>query len=589
MDSRTRAICVLLFLACGFTVISFNLIQIQLVGHEKYLAMAMENHDLRVPIPPKRGAIYDADNNPLAESQRVYDVHLDGALESDGAHLQEIAVALGEPVSKVADVFNPKNRDIPLATGLSEDDPALARVNDLKQHDPKLRSLMVVSRDERTYPNTVLAAHVLGFIDDATGHGMAGMEKDLDKLLVGEPGERWVELTAKRNEVAAYEKSEKPAIDGDNVTLTIRLAIQHVVEDELDGIVDSYHPNAAYIIVMDPHTGEILGMGSRPTYDPNDRKTFVADAVRNRCITDVAEPGSIFKIITLSGVLNEGLVDLDTPINCENGEWYYAGHELKDDEPNGSLPVLEVMAHSSNIGFAKLGLNYLGPQKLYKYARAFGIGQRTNLFGGQSETAGMLQPVSKWSALSITRIPIGQEVAVSPIQMVTAMSVIANGGKLVEPHLLKQVADADGNVLDTYTSHVVRQVISRQTAQKVTKALQQVMVDGTGKDVKVPGFEGEVAAKTGTAQKFIDGAYSHTHFVASFMGFLPAEDPAFVALVMVDDPQTKKYYGAEVSAPVFANLATQVAQIMNLTPNQPVAAPSSPTPTLTSNATGATP
>jgi cell division protein FtsI (penicillin-binding protein 3)/stage V sporulation protein D (sporulation-specific penicillin-binding protein) len=581
MDSRTRAICVLLFLACGFTVISFNLIQIQLVGHEKYLAMARENHELRMSIPPKRGAIYDADNNPLAESQRVYDVHLDGALESDGAHLPEIAVALGEPVSKVADVFNPKNRDIPLATGLSEDDPAVGRIRDLK-----LRSLILIPRDERTYPNTVLAAHVLGFIDDATGHGMAGMEKDLDKLLVGEPGERWVERDAKRQEIPAYLTSERPAVDGDNVTLTIRLAIQHVVEDELDGIVDSYHPNAAYIIVMDPHTGEILGMGSRPTYDPNDRKTFAPDAVRNRCITDVAEPGSIFKIITLSGVLNEGLVDLDTPINCENGEWYYAGHELKDDEPNGSLPVIEVMAHSSNIGFAKLGLNYLGPQKLYKYARAFGIGQRTNLFGGQSETAGLLQPVSKWSALSATRIPIGQEVAVSPIQMVTAMSVIANGGKLVEPHLMKQVADADGNILDTYTPHVVRQVISRQAAQKVTKALQQVMVDGTGKDIKVPGFEGEVAAKTGTAQKFIDGAYSHTHFVASFIGFLPAEDPAFVALVMVDDPKTKKYYGAEVSAPVFANLATQVAQIMNLTPNQPVPAP----PTLTSNtSTEATP
>jgi cell division protein FtsI/penicillin-binding protein 2 len=574
MDSRTRAICVLLLLACGFTVISFNLIQIQLVQHEKYLAMAMENHDMKVSIPPKRGAIYDADNNVLAESQRVYDVHLDGALESDGAHLTQIAAALGEPVSKVTGVFNPKNRDIPLATGLSVDDPAIARLNDLK-----LRSLMLIPRDERTYPNTVLAAHVLGFIDDATGHGMAGMEKTLDKLLVGTPGERWVERNAKRQEIPGYQTSERPAVDGYNVTLTIRMAIQHVVEDELDGIVDSYHPNAAYIIVMDPHTGEILGMGSRPTYDPNNRKTFQQDAVRNRCITDMVEPGSIFKIITLSGALNEGLVDLDTPINCENGEWYYAGRELKDDEPNGTLPVIEVMAHSSNIGFAKLGLNYLGPQRLYKYATAFGIGQRTNVFGGQSETAGLLRPVSKWSALSPTRIPMGQEVAASPMQMVTAMSVIANGGKMIQPHLAKQVADADGNVIETYSPHTMRQVISRHAAEEVTKALEQVMIDGTGKDIKVPGFD-DVAGKTGTAQKFVNGAYSHTQFVSSFIGFMPAEDPAFVALVMVDDPKTKKYYGAEVSAPVFANLATQVAQIMNLTPAQPVAAPST---TLTSN------
>jgi cell division protein FtsI/penicillin-binding protein 2 len=577
MDSRTRAICVLLVLACGFTVISFNLIQIQLVNHDKYWHIAVENHDMRMSIPPKRGAIFDADNNVLAESQRVWDVRLDGRLESDGAHLTEIAAALGEPVSKIADVFNPKNGDIPLATGLSVDDPAIARLNDLKLH-----SLIMKPRDERTYPNTVLAAHVLGFIDDVSGHGMAGMEKTLDKLLTGVPGERWVERDAKRQEIAAYQTSERPAVDGYNVTLTIRMAIQHVVEDELDGIVDSYHPNAAYIIVMDPHTGEILGMGSRPTYDPNDRKTFQPDAVRNRCITDMVEPGSIFKIITLAGALNENLVGLDTPINCENGEWYYAGRELKDDEPNATLPVIEVMAHSSNIGFAKLGLNYLGPQRLYKYATAFGIGQRTNLFGGQSETTGLLRPVSKWSALSPTRIPMGQEVAASPVQLVTAMSVIANGGKMVQPHLAKQVADEDGNVIETYSPHTIRQVISRHAAEEVTKALQQVMVDGTGKNIKVPGFEGEVAAKTGTAQKFVNGAYSHTQFVSSFIGFMPAEDPAFVALVMVDDPKTKKYYGAEVSAPVFANLATQVAQIMNLTPAQPVAAP--PT-TLTSTTT----
>jgi len=576
MEPRTRAIWILLLLACGFTVISFNLIQIQLVGHAKYWSMAVENHLHPETIDPKRGTIFDADGNVLAESQRVYDVHLDGGLENSREHLEKIATALGEPVEKILDVYNPKNRDIPLASTLSVDDPAVGRLRDLK-----LRSLILIPRDERTYPNTELAAHVLGFTDDSTGRGEEGMEKDLDKLLSGTPGERWVERDARRNEIAAYQTSEKPAIDGDNVTLTIRMAIQHVVEDELNGVVSNYHPAAAYIIVMDPHTGEILGMGSRPTFDPNDRKTFQPAAVRNRCITDMAEPGSIFKIITLSGVLNEGLVNLDTQIFLENGEWAYAGHTLQDDEKiPGSLPVLEVMAKSSNIGFAKLGLNYLGPDRLYKYARAFGIGQRTNLFGDdQGESFGLLRPVSKWSALSVTRIPIGQEVAVTPIQMVAAMSVIANGGKMVEPHLAKQVADADGNVLETYTPRFERQVVTPQTAQAVTKALEQVMIDGTGKDIKVPGFIGEVAGKTGTAQKIIDGQYSHTHHVASFIGFLPADDPAFVALVMVDDPQTKKYYGAEVSAPVFADLATQVAQIMNITPDQPIAPP----PTLTSN------
>jgi cell division protein FtsI/penicillin-binding protein 2 len=566
MEYRIRAIWILLFLACGFTLISFNLIQIQLVEHNKYWRMAIENHLHPETIPPKRGTIFDADGNILAQSQRVYDVHLDGQLESQGAHLREIADILGEPLEKVTSVFNPKNRDITLATDLG-DDAVIARLRDLK-----LRSLILVSHDERTYPNTELAAHVLGFLDEGTGHGLAGMEKDMDKLLTGVPGERWVERDAKRNEIAGYQTSERPALDGFNVTLTIRLAIQHVVEEQLDQIVETYHPEAAYIILMDPHTGEILGMGSRPTFDPNDRKTFAPDAIRNRCITDGVEPGSIFKIITLSGALNEHLVSLDTPIFCENGEFNYDGKTLHDDEPNGTLPVLEVMAQSSNIGFAKIALQYLHEDKLYQYASAFGIGQRTGLFGGQSESAGLLRPVSKWSGLSITRIPMGQEVLASPIQMVTAMSVIANGGKMVAPHLTKQITDDTGEVLKVYTPHVVRQVITPDTAEEVTKALEQVTIDGTAKNIRIPGHS--FAGKTGTAQKIVDGAYSHTQHVASFIGFMPAEDPAFVALVMVDSPKTKPRgdYGAEVSAPVFVNLATQVAQIMNIEPDQPVPA-----------------
>jgi cell division protein FtsI (penicillin-binding protein 3)/stage V sporulation protein D (sporulation-specific penicillin-binding protein) len=579
MDIRTRAIWILLFLACGFTVISFNLIQIQLVEHAKYWRMAIENHLHPETIPPKRGTIFDADGNILAQSQRVYDVHLDGGLEKDLNHLRAIADILGEPLESITSVYNPKNRDITLATNLA-DDMTITRLRDLK-----LRGLILDPHDERTYPNTVLACHVLGFLDDSTGHGLTGMEKDMDKLLCGVPGERWVERDAKRQEIAGYQTSEKPAIDGYNVTLTIRLAIQHVVEEELDQIKATYNPDAAYIILMDPHNGEILGMSSRPNYDPNDHKTFKPDAINNGCITQGVEPGSIFKIITLAGALNENLVSLDTPIDCENGEWTYAGRTLHDDEREGVLPVIEVLAKSSNIGFAKLGANYLGAERLYKYASLFGIGQRTNLFGGQSESAGLLRPVSKWSGLSVTRIPMGQEVLASPIQMVTAMSVIANGGKMVAPHLTKQVSDNSGMVLQTYEPHVVRQVIKPETAELVTRALVQVTIDGTAKAIKIPGYT--FAGKTGTAQKFIQGAYSHTEHVSSFIGFMPAEDPAFVALVMVDNPKTKAHgdYGAEVSAPIFANMATQVAQVLNIPPDQPLPAP----PVLTSTTTSGTP
>jgi len=309
--------------------------------------------------------------------------------------------------------------------------------------------------------------------------------------------------------------------------------------------------------------------------------------VRNRCITDPVEPGSIFKIITLAGALNEGLVNLNTQVYCENGTFYYGGKELRDDEPNGWLPVEEVMAQSSNIGFAKIALTYLHEDKLYRYATAFGIGQRTGIFSEQGESPGLLRPVSKWSALSITRIPMGQEVSATPIQLVTAMSVIANGGHLVAPHLTKQVSDTTGRVLQVYQPKVLRDVISASAASQVAQALHQVTVDGTAKNMHIPDGNGELSCggKTGTAQKFVDGAYSHTQFVSSFIGFAPAEDPAFVCLVMVDDPKTKNYYGAEVSAPVFANIAKQTAQILNIPPDLPATATAGPAPVLSSNPT----
>jgi cell division protein FtsI (penicillin-binding protein 3)/stage V sporulation protein D (sporulation-specific penicillin-binding protein) len=228
----------------------------------------------------------------------------------------------------------------------------------------------------------------------------------------------------------------------------------------------------------------------------------------------------------------------------------------------------------------------LHEEKLYKYATAFGIGQRTGLFDQQGESAGLLRPVNKWSALSITRIPMGQEVAATPIQLATAMSVIANGGRLVVPRLAKEVTDETGSVLKVYQPKIVRQVVSASAARDVAKALEQVTIDGTAKNVHIQDASGagwSYAGKTGTAQKFVDGAYSHTQFVSSFIGFMPAEDPAFVALVMVDDPQTRNYYGAEVSAPVFANIARQVAQILNIPPDLPAPA----APVLSSNSTPA--
>jgi cell division protein FtsI (penicillin-binding protein 3)/stage V sporulation protein D (sporulation-specific penicillin-binding protein) len=360
------------------------------------------------------------------------------------------------------------------------------------------------------------------------------------------------------------------------------MSIQHIVEDELDEIVQNYTPHGAIIIVMNPHTGEIMAMASRPNFDPSNHKTFTQDGIEDRALTETVEPGSIFKIITLAAALNEGMVTLDTPIFCENGHYSYGGRILHDDEAAGfgTIPVKEVLAQSSNIGFAKIAVDYLHEDKLYKYARAFGIGQHTNLLADQGESAGILRPVNKWSALSITRIPMGQEVGATPLQMIDAMCVVANGGRLMAPRLASEVTDSTGQIVKSFEPQVIRQVISPDAAHEVQKALVQVTIDGTAKDVKIKGYD--YGGKTGTAQKFVDGAYSHTKFVSSFIGFLPAEDPQFVALVMVDEPNTKHYYGSEVSAPVFADMARQIAQILNIPEDQPEPPPAAPA--LSSNA-----
>jgi cell division protein FtsI/penicillin-binding protein 2 len=573
MQTRTRAIWVLLFIGCGFTIISFNLIQIMLVRHQEFWRMAVVNHLHRETIPPHRGAIFDSDGNVLAETQELYDIRLDGQkMKSNRVEIElpRIAETLGVPPAEITALYNAKNRYQLIAHGA--DDNMVAQLRALK-----IDSLIFEPYDRRSYPNNELGAHVLGFVDDQN-QGAAGMEKEMDRLLSGEPGERWVERDARHNEIAGYQTSETPAVDGYDVTLTIKMSIQHVVEDELDQIEKTYQPHGSYIIVMNPKTGEIMAMGSRPNFDPNDHKTFTREGINNRCITDTVEPGSIFKIITLSAALNEGAITLNTPIFCENGSFYYGGKELRDDEPNGTLPVEEVLAKSSNIGFAKIAMTYLHEDKLYKYATAFGIGQRTGLLTQQGESPGILRPVSKWSALSITRIPMGQEVGATPLQMVDAMCVVANGGRLMAPQLVSKVTDGTGQTIKVYEPRVIRQVISPEVAQEVAQALHQVTVDGTAKDVKIKGYS--YAGKTGTAQKFVDKAYSHTQFVSSFIGFLPVEDPAFVALVMVDAPQTKHYYGAEVSAPVFADMARQIAQILNIPEDQPETA----APALSSNA-----
>jgi cell division protein FtsI (penicillin-binding protein 3)/stage V sporulation protein D (sporulation-specific penicillin-binding protein) len=357
------------------------------------------------------------------------------------------------------------------------------------------------------------------------------------------------------------------------VRLTIDMNLQNIVETELDAACQEFKPKKAIVILMRPQTGEILAIANRPNFDPNDIRTKPASYIQEHeadmkdcAITDEMEPGSTFKMVTAAAALNEHEVQPDSVIFCENGAFSYGGRYLHDHHPYGDLTVEDILVKSSNIGAAKLGMG-LGEQRLYSYIRAFGFGERTGV-ALPGEIPGLVYPPHRWSKLSITRIPMGQEVAVTPLQTIVALSAIANGGRLMMPQIVHDITDGEGHVVSSFPPVEIRRVVSSEAAREVTKALIQVVSPrGTAALAKVSGFV--AAGKTGTAEK-IDpkGGYMPGKYIVSFCGFLPADDPAFVCLVMLDDAQTKpdQDYGGLVAGPIFSRIGEKVARYMNLEP-----------------------
>jgi cell division protein FtsI (penicillin-binding protein 3)/stage V sporulation protein D (sporulation-specific penicillin-binding protein) len=342
------------------------------------------------------------------------------------------------------------------------------------------------------------------------------------------------------------------------------MGLQNIVEMELDTAIKQFHPKSATVIMMQPKTGEILAMANRPNFNLNQQDDVPPDHRRNRAITDMVEPGSTFKIVTTAAALTEKIVHPGTMINCENG--YFAAAKLHDHHPYPDLSVHDILVKSSNIGAAKLAIQ-LGDQKFYEYVRRFGFGERTgvNLPG---EIGGLVHPPHLWSKISITRMPMGQEVGATPLQVVTAMGAIANGGHLMMPQIVHDIVDDQGNRITYFPPQEVREVASKAATDAVRDALVEVVSPrGTAALAHVAGFK--VAGKTGTAQKpDADGHYGHDRYVVSFVGFMPAEDPAFVCLVLLDEAQVAhdKNYGGMVSAPIFSRIGEKAARYLGLTP-----------------------
>jgi len=415
-----------------------------------------------------------------------------------------------------------------------------------------IKGLGFLKETKRVYPNSYLASHVIGF-SGTDNTGLEGAERDFNKYLKGQPGWAIFLRDARQKKLDIWEKMVLP-VDGMDLVLTIDEVIQYIAERELDKAFKKYNAKGASIVVMDPHTGRILALANRPTYDLNNHSGISRDAMRNRSICDLFEPGSVFKIVTASAALEEGKVTEEDVFFCENGAYKVGGRILHDHTSHGNLTFRQVIEESSNIGTVKVA-QILGPDTVYRYLRAFGFGSELGI-DLSGEISGMIKPVRAWSKTSITAIPIGQEVGVTALQLASAISVIANGGQLMKPYIIDSVRDETGRVIKQNKPVLIRKAISTDTALRIKKILTGAVEEGTGKLAKVRGYS--AAGKTGTAQKLeANGAYSHSKFVASFIGFAPAEDPLLAIVVTVDEPHPY-YFGGVVAAPVFQNVAGDV-------------------------------
>ncbi len=563
-NARTRALIACCGLAACFTVYSFRLVDLQVTRRGEFATVAAQKHVLRQELPARRGLITDIHGEILAENESVKSVVADGALIPDPKALASVlAKPLGLDPKELAEKLTTNRRYVVIKRGVPE--PVTTPLwNDLR--NAKLKGIFFEQDASRLYPNGPMLSHVLGFTDH-THSGVQGIEKTQEKYLRGRNGWRFIEHDRTGQEIVPYRGLENRPIDGSHVRLTIDMGLQNIVENELDIAMRTLKPKSATVILMRPQTGEILAMSNRPNFDAN----AISDdkqAMKNRAVIDMLEPGSTFKIATVAAALNERIVNPETQIFCENGRFMYAGIPLRDHHPYGMMSVHDGIVKSSNVLAAKLALQ-LGDLRFYEYLRRFGFGDRTGI-ELPGEIPGIIHPPHRWSKISITRMPMGHEVGVTALQMVSAMSVIANGGKLMMPQIVSRVTNDEGAVIADYPPVEVRRVVTEAVTDKVRAMLVEVVSKrGTAALAAVPGYQ--VAGKTGTAQKLDPKTHTYVHdkYVVSFLGFMPAENPEFVGIVMIDDATTKAglNYGGLVAAPIFSRIAERAARYLNLPPS----------------------
>lgn len=557
LPRRRRNLFAVFLLAWGLVVVG-RLAQLQLAQGSQYRARAQRQQERKIEISPRRGSILDRAGRELAVSVEVSSVY---ASPDDVGNAKQAARALA-PVLGIPEraILTKLASDKGFVWIVRKIDPAVAdAVRDLK-----LPGIHLVPETKRYYPKGSLAGAVLGYVgtDDT---GLAGLEYAYESSVRGKPGQVVALRDARRS---TYGESEGPNVraeqEGATLTLSLDSGIQFAAERELIATMLELHAKSGSIVLMDPSNGEILAMASAPFFDPNQYAKCPADVRRNHAVADAYEPGSTFKIVTGSVALEDGVIGLDEVIDTGHGVVKIGNVTINEDKHHdyGALTLAGVLAHSSNVGIIRVGLR-LGPERLFEGATKFGIGKPTGIdLPGESQ--GIFRPLARWSFLSNASISMGQEVSLTAVQLARVAAVIANGGLLVEPHLVTQIARPDGR-LETPAPPAPVRIVSLETAKAMKDMLVGVVENGTGAEAAIPGFS--VAGKTGTAQKAGPGGYQKGRHVPNFVGFVPAESPRLVGVVVIEEPQGK-YYAAQVAAPLFARVVSQALGILRVAPEE---------------------
>jgi len=543
--------------AALFLLVLFYLCKIQLVNppddtNGKYAK-------IEVPVP--RGNIYDRNGKILAMSVPFYSLYIDSwevkhHVKKEPGYTERLKKELSSLLE-----INPEE----IANKIGQRYPLIKKELSVEEYtaivSADLPGTVFLPGYKRVYPNEKLACHIVGFAG-TDGYGLEGIEFYYNSLLQGEKGISLFLKDGSGELVYSVEKKLALPRQGKDLCLTIDSDLQFIVEEEISKVYEKYHAKSVSAILLDYDTGEILALGNMPDYDPNKPDLYSDSDRRNRAVTDLFEPGSTFKIVTAAAAIEEGIFNPKNVIFCENGIWFVRNHYLRDVHPYGKLTVAEVIEKSSNIGTVKMAME-LGESKLYEYCKNFRFGLPTEI-DLPGEIPGILRPLNKWSGYSITAVPIGQEVGINSLQSICALGVIANGGYVINPHVLKEIRGPGSEKITIFKDKIRQRILSESTCNTLKEILEAVTgPSGTAPLANIQGYR--IGGKTGTAQKIVDGNYSKDRYVASFIGFLNDPEARMLLLVKVDEPKPI-YYGGLVAAPAFRNILWRTLQHNNIPP-----------------------